>query len=124
MAVTHVVTFTWTDETTEADVAGMLASLQAWIDRGEGLEGLLSWKAGPDLALAEGNADFGVSATFTDRAAYERYRDAEEHRRIIAEQIVPHVAVRSGLQFEHSEGCAVWSGCTTPRRAGQLCETD
>ena len=103
MAVTHVVAFTWTAGTTEADAAGMLTALRAWIDRGEGLEGLLAWQAGPDLALAEGNADFGVSATFADRAAYERYRDAPEHRRIITEQIAPHIAHRAGLQFEHPD---------------------
>ena len=103
MALTHVVAFTWTDETTDADVTGMLTSLRAWIGRGAELEGLVSWKAGPDLALAEGNAHFGVSATFTDQAAYERYRDAPEHRRIITEQIAPHIAHRAGLQFEHPD---------------------
>lgn len=101
MTVTHVVTFTWTDETTDDDVADILATLQEWIGRG-GVEGLVSWTAGPDLGLAETNADFGVSATFTDRAAYERYRDDPEHRRIIGELIAPRIAARSGLQFEHA----------------------
>ena len=101
MPVTHVVAFTWTEATDDATVTDILTTLQAWIDRGEGLDGLLAWQAGPDLALADGNADFGVSATFADREAYERYRDHGEHRRIIAEKILPHVAHRAGLQFEH-----------------------
>jgi hypothetical protein len=101
MAVTHVVTFTWTEDTTPEAVADIHARLQAWVDRGEGLEGLESWQAGTDLGLAAGNAAYGVSATFVDQEAYERYRDHPEHRAIIDEHIKPRVAVRSGLQFVH-----------------------
>jgi hypothetical protein len=101
MAVTHVVTFTWTEDTTAEAVADIHARLQAWIDRGEGLEGLESWKAGTDLGLAAGNAAYGVSATFVYQEAYERYRDHPEHRSIISEHIAPRVAVRSVLQFAH-----------------------
>jgi hypothetical protein len=101
MAVTHVVTFTWLDGTTPEDVGDILARLQAWVDRGEGLEGLTAWQAGSDLGLANGNAAFGVSATFADQTAYERYRDHPEHRSIISEHIVPRLATRSGLQFAH-----------------------
>lgn len=101
MAVTHVVAFTWVEGMEEERVATITATLQAFIDRGEGLDGLAGWHAGPDLALAGNNADFGVSATFADRAAYERYRDHPEHRRIITEMIAPYVAARSAVQFEH-----------------------
>jgi hypothetical protein len=101
MAVTHVVTFTWAEGTTPEIVEDILARLRAWIDRGEGLEGLVSWYAGRDLGLAAGNAEFGVAATFADQEAYERYRDHPEHRAIISEHIAPRVAVRSGLQFAH-----------------------
>src|SRR3712207_569593 len=100
MAITHVVVFTWTDETTDEDVAGIHTALRSFIDAGEGLDGLVSWEAGTDLHLADNNADYGVSATFQDLAAYERYRDHPEHRRIISEQITAHVAQRAGLQFE------------------------
>ena len=101
MAVTHVVTFTWNDDTTPEIVDDIHTRLQAWIDRGEGLEGLESWQAGRDLGLATGNAAYGVSATFADQEAYERYRDHPEHRAIISEHIAPRIAVRSGLQFAH-----------------------
>ena len=46
-------------------------------------------------------ADYGVSATFSDRTAYERYRDHPEHRRIVTEMVAPYLAARSGVQFEH-----------------------
>jgi hypothetical protein len=101
MAVTHVVVFSWTDKTSDEDVAKIHAALQAFIDADEGLEGLVSWKGGSDLHLAENNADYGVSATFEDRTAYERYRDHPEHRRVITELIGPHIAQRTVLQFEH-----------------------
>jgi hypothetical protein len=101
MAVTHVVTFSWVEGTSAATVEGILANLQEWIDRKEGLEGLTSWQAGPDLGVNEGNASFAVSASFTDRDAYLRYRDHPEHKKIIAEQIAPLIATRSAVQFEH-----------------------
>ena len=101
MAVTHVVSFSWVEGTTPETVQGIQGALQGWIDRKEGLDGLVSWIGGPDLGLAEGNAHFAVSATFTDQTAYERYRDHPEHRRIITEQIAPLIASRSAVQFSH-----------------------
>jgi hypothetical protein len=101
MAVTHVVTFTWTDDTTPEIVEDIRTRLQSWIDRGEGLDGLVAWQAGSDLGLAAGNAAFAVSATFADQEAYERYRDHPEHRAIISEHIAPRIATRSGVQFAH-----------------------
>ena len=101
MAVTHVVTFTWADGTTPETVEDIRTRLQGWVDRGEGLEGLVTWYAGSDLGLVAGNAAFAVSATFADQEAYERYRDHPEHRAIIAEHISPRVAARSAVQFAH-----------------------
>jgi hypothetical protein len=101
MAVTHVVTFSWVEGTSAETVGSILANLQEWIDRKEGLEGLTAWQAGPDIGVNEGNASFAVSASFTDRDAYLRYRDHPEHKRIIAEQIAPLIATRSAVQFEH-----------------------
>ena len=101
MAVTHIVTFVWVEGMEQERVATIHETLQAFIARGEGLEGLVAWRGGADLSLAEGNADFGVWATFDDRAAYERYRDHPEHRRIITEMIAPYLVSRSVVQFEH-----------------------
>jgi hypothetical protein len=101
MPVTHVVTFTWVEGTTPETVENIRARLQEWIDRGEGLEGLVAWHGGADLGLAVGNAAFGVSATCVDQAAYERYRDNPEHRAIISEHIAPHIAARTAVQFAH-----------------------
>ncbi|NMO92940.1 Dabb family protein [Actinomycetospora sp. TBRC 11914] len=100
MAVTHVVTFSWVEGTAPETVEDIRTRLQTWIDKGE-LEGLVAWQAGTDLGLADGNAAFAVSATFTDQDAYERYRDDPEHRSIIAEHIAPRIATRTAVQFAH-----------------------
>ena len=102
MAVTHVVTFTWIDGTTPEGVADILARLQAWIDRGEGAR--RPRPRGRRGAISDSrtsNAAFGVSASFADQPAYERYRDHPEHRAIISEHIAPRIAARSGVQFAH-----------------------
>lgn len=100
MAVTHIVAFTWTEDTDAATVTAIDETLHAFIAAGEGLDGLVSWHGGRDLGLAQNAADYGVAAVFADRAAYERYRDHPEHRRIISEQITPHIAQRAATQFE------------------------
>ena len=92
----HVVCITWDPDATP-DVEGLrsaLASLPRVIPE------IRAYSFGTDLALVEGNADFGIVADFDDAAAWHRYQDHPEHRRIVAELIRPHLAVRTAVQFE------------------------
>ena len=98
MTVTHVVTFTWTEDTSAETVGEITAALRAFVADGE-LAGLRSWECGEDAGFAETNADYAVVAVFDDADGYTAYRDHPEHRRIIDEHIAPRIASRSAVQF-------------------------
>ncbi|GAA4886338.1 Dabb family protein [Actinomycetospora straminea] len=100
MTFTHVVTFSWTGQAAEDPSIpdGIAETLRRWIADAD-LKGLRSWTCGRDAGLAEVNADFAVVAVFDDMDSYLAYRDDAEHRRIIVEDIAPHVGQRTSVQF-------------------------
>jgi len=95
MSFTHIVTFTWTDDTVDGQaIADALKAVVATVD------GVQSYTAGPDIGLSAGTADFGLVGVFDDREAWASYRDDPEHQRIIKEMILPHVETRTSVQLE------------------------
>ena len=92
----HVVCVTWKPDAAP-DVDGLRAALAS-------LPGVIpeirAYSCGTDLALVEGNADFGIVADFDDADAWHRYQDHPEHRRIVTDLIRPHSAVRTAVQFD------------------------
>jgi hypothetical protein len=58
-----------------------------------------TYSFGPDLGLAEGNAEYVVVADFPDADAYRVYRDDEEHQRILREVIKPILSSRAAAQY-------------------------
>lgn len=95
--IQHVVMFTWDDEMTDELERQFAAELTALAPK---LKGLLSYHAGPDLGLVEGNYDFAVVAQFEDVESYLGYRDHPEHQEIIARLSRPHARTRAAVQFE------------------------
>lgn len=94
--IRHVVTFTWTDETTPEDVDEIVQRLRALpVNIAE----LRSYFVGPDLGLG-GTADFAIVADFDDVAGFEVYRDHPEHVAVATECIAPCIATRSAVQYE------------------------
>ena len=95
--ITHVVLLRW-NEDAPADqserVAAALNTLPGIVTS------LRSYHVGADIGLREGNADFGVVATFDDAAGWHAYDQDPEHQRILAEVIRPHLASRLATQFE------------------------
>jgi hypothetical protein len=55
---------------------------------------------GPDLGLADGNADVALVADFDDADAWRRYQEHPEHVRVIAEHVRPILEHRVACQFE------------------------
>jgi quinol monooxygenase YgiN len=95
--IRHVVLFTWDDEMTEELERQFAAELTALATR---TKGVLSYHAGPDLGLVEGNFDFAVVGDFEDAESYLGYRDHPEHQEIITRISRPHIKTRASVQYE------------------------
>ena len=97
MAFHHVALFRWQPGVTAEQTDEVTRALQAVSSQ---LEGCLAYACGPGLGLYEFSADYGVVASFADRAAWDGYMANAEHDRIRSELILPIVAERQGIQFE------------------------
>jgi hypothetical protein len=96
--IRHVVLFRWKAEATEAQkalVATELAKLPAIVPA------IVGFAIGADARISEGNADFAVTADFEDEAGFLAYRNDPTHRAIVADHIIPILAERTAVQFEH-----------------------
>ncbi len=102
--IRHIALLTFLDSATDAQVQAVddaLATLPALIPS------LKSYSVGRDLGITEGNASFAVVADCATLDDYIAYRDNPQHRRIIAELIVPILAARTGSQYEIAGGSSV-----------------
>ena len=93
----HVVLLRFTAATTAKDVRALSDALNALPAR---IPEIRDYRAGTDLGLAEENAHFAVVADFDDFAGYVTYRDDQEHQRVVAELIRPHLESRAAAQYE------------------------
>ena len=94
MAFTLVGTFKWRDGA--ADGGAVAAALRQLAD---GLDGVRSYRCGPDAGVTPGAYDFAVVGTFDDEAAFVAYRDHPEHQRILTEMILPNLDSRTVVQL-------------------------
>jgi len=96
--IRHIAAFKWTEQATEGqkqEAAAQVAKLPSLV------VSVRAFAAGPDAGLNQGNFDFVVTADFDDEAGYLAYRDDPGHRDIVARFIVPILAERAAVQFEH-----------------------
>jgi len=92
----HIVLLTLHPETTDDERAHLLEGLSTLPGA---IPEIASYRYGTDAGLAEGNATIGIVADFADQADYEVYRDHADHRRVIEERILPHLASRTAVQM-------------------------
>ena len=92
----HVVTLTFRDDTTEAQVEEILTALRALPDA---IPELRSYVVGTDVGRSPGNASLAIVADFDSWEGYEVYRDHPSHAEVI-ELIVPRLAGRGAVQHE------------------------
>lgn len=94
--IRHVVVFTWVDTITDGQRRSISEALASWAEQAS-TYGTVSF--GPDLAIAEGNADFAVVADFPDEDAYRGYAADPRHVALVTEVLRPHLAGRSAVQY-------------------------
>jgi hypothetical protein len=95
--IRHIVLLRWTEplsdgdaEAFEADLAALPATIAA----------LSTYEYGADLAIADGNFDYAITATFADADDFVAYRDHPAHQALIATHLAPRVAQRCAAQFD------------------------
>ncbi len=93
--IRHVVLLTFDEDTPPTEVEAIITALRGLPPV---IPELRSYVVGTDAGLSDGTADVAVVADFDDVAGWEAYRDHPEHRRIIAEQILPRLADRVAVQ--------------------------
>lgn len=93
----HVVLLTWTDDVDDDHVAGVAAALDALSTT---IAAVVAYRHGPDLGLAEGNADYAIVADFADQDGWTTYRDHPRHLAFLDDHLAGRVARRTAVQVE------------------------
>lgn len=92
---THVGMLTLVPEATEADSRNIVEGLSDLVGV---IDGLIGVQAGYDLGLREGNANVVFFLTFESQEAWQAYQDAEEHKAVIRDRILPVLASKAFVQ--------------------------
>ncbi|MDN3496240.1 Dabb family protein [Planococcus sp. APC 4015] len=98
--ILHLVTFRFTDDVTESDVAALTEALTTMATR---VDSLRSYVAGANLHIRPG-ADYAVAAIVDDAAGLEAYLDHPEHTGVYERLLGRMVAERSAAQLPLAAG--------------------
>eukprot|EP00238_Polyblepharides_amylifera_P009865 CAMPEP_0196583852 /NCGR_PEP_ID=MMETSP1081-20130531/44949_1 /TAXON_ID=36882 /ORGANISM="Pyramimonas amylifera, Strain CCMP720" /LENGTH=98 /DNA_ID=CAMNT_0041904873 /DNA_START=143 /DNA_END=439 /DNA_ORIENTATION=- len=60
---------------------------------------ITKYTAGPDLGLANGNADYAIVADFNNQQDFEVYASHHDHQQVIVDYIKPYLAKRTATQL-------------------------
>lgn len=93
--IAHLVAFRWHEGTTEEDIARINTAIGSLPGR---IPGIVAYGHGPDLAMRDGNDDYGVIAVL-DYPHVSAYLDHEAHLQVAADVISRHVADKHSIQF-------------------------
>jgi Stress responsive A/B Barrel Domain len=96
MPLRHLVLLRFHEGTEPATVDAITDALRALPDQ---IPELADYRVGPDLALNEGNHEYGICADFASEADYLVYRDHPAHQAVIRDLIAPVLAGRAAVQF-------------------------
>jgi hypothetical protein len=92
----HLALFRFVDGVDPAGVEALDQGLRALP---EVVPEIREFSCGRDLALREGNADYGVMAAFDDEAGWRAYQENAEHQRVIRELLTPLLSQRTAVQI-------------------------
>ena len=94
--VTHIVIFTWVAEATSEQVGGFRHALDQMASK---LKEVAVISHGADLHFREGNGDYALVATFSDRTAWEAYQAHPIHKAFVRDFVTPLQASRRTIQI-------------------------
>ena len=92
----HVNILTWKDGAEQAAVDALVEHLSGYAAAIPEIRGL---SFGPDLGLAERNADFAIIVDLDDVEAFRRYLAHPAHGRMVEEFLKPILESRHAVQF-------------------------
>jgi hypothetical protein len=96
LVLTHVVTFIFLPDTTDAQIDALTDALRALPSA---IDEIADYRVGRDAGLSAGNAAFAVVASFATEADYLVYRDHPAHQALIQAHVLPIMASRSAAQI-------------------------
>lgn len=92
----HVVTFTFKEEASDADVAAFHAAASRLADD---VPFLRTLRNGPDLGERPTNAGYGLVAEFDGAEDFYAYVEHPAHKRLVESSVVPMCASWKSTQF-------------------------
>lgn len=93
--ILHLAMFTWTDDVTPHQVEGLTADLNAMA---RGIEEIVQYSCGPNLAITPSKADFVVTAAVTNADGLATYLAHPLHRAVQERWLDQMVASRLAAQ--------------------------
>jgi hypothetical protein len=100
MAVRHVALFRFGDHVTGEQVQALADALDRLPDA---VGVMIAYRHGRDLAINEGNYDYGVVGDFATPEDYVIYRDHPEHRAVVRDLVAPIVVERASVQIDMTD---------------------
>jgi hypothetical protein len=94
--VTHIVIFSWIDGVTTEQVGNFRHALDEMASE---VAMLTLIKHGPDLRFRDGNGDYGLVATFNDKAGWDAYQAHPKHKAFVRDFVTPMQASRIAIQL-------------------------
>ncbi len=94
--VTHIVIFHWAAGVTRDEIDKFSKELERMAAH---FVETATIRHGPDLAFREGNGDYALLATFTDKAAWRAYQEDARHKAFVRDFVAPLQASRVAIQI-------------------------
>ena len=94
--VTHVVVFSWIAGVSSEQIDGLRRALDHMAAE---VREIAAIQHGPDLHFRDGNGDYALVATFSNRASWDAYQSHPAHKAFVRDFVTPLQASRVAIQF-------------------------